>query len=106
MLILETVILGGAKYTAAGDLLGVMGEDLEGHGVPDVMGHSQPPSWFFLGGRERFIGIQVEDFLVEFVFEESGYVLESSVSCLKWNLVVDRFVRADIVDICNILACS
>jgi hypothetical protein len=100
------VILGGAKYTVANDLLGVMGENLEGHDVPDVMGHSRPPSWFLLGGRERFVGIQVEDFLVELVFEESGYVLESPVSCLKWNLVVDCLVGADIVDIHDIFACN
>jgi hypothetical protein len=59
-----------------------MGENLEGHDVPNVMSHSQPPSWFLLGGRERFVRIQVEDFLVELVFKESGYVLESSVPCL------------------------
>jgi hypothetical protein len=51
-LVLELVLSGGAKHAMVDDLVCVLSEYLVCEGIPDVVCHTDPPSWFFLGRRE------------------------------------------------------
>jgi hypothetical protein len=80
----------------------ILCQDLECHGVPHVIGNSDPPPWLLFGGWKSFIGIQIKYGFIEPIFKERRDVLESAMSHFPWYSIPDGLVCAHVVNICNV----
>ena len=74
-LILKTVILGGSNDALMHNVSGVFSQDFKSHGIPNFGSNTNPPSCFFFGGTEGLVRIEIENPLVEMVFQKSRDVL-------------------------------